>query len=89
MIELEGINKKSAELIALPRLQYHTGDNAGFIQVSMALMISCRGTKHEIEALTVIEEALGCLGGQQPNAKALLDIVIARAASLKERYEDS
>lgn len=89
MTDLVGINKKCAELIDLPQLPGYSSSLAGVINISRALMISCRNTKHEIEALEIIQLNLGeRRNNEDSNRMGLIDMVTARLKLLRSRYQD-
>lgn len=90
MIELEGIDKKSAELINLGHIVDYGGSCGLLLNLSQALMISCRGTKHEVTALEIISDNMPSSRDEQNN-KAVRDLRAAldtRLKNLRSRYQD-
>lgn len=91
MVELEGIDKKSAELIELPHLVDYFGSTGLLLNLSQALMISCRGTRHEIPALEIISDNMPSSSDDENN-KPIRDFRSAlekRLKNLRSRYQDN
>jgi hypothetical protein len=83
------VNKKAVKLIDLEQMVDHYGSTGLLVNLSKALMISCRDTGHEMEALEVIADNMPPHRHDDKNSavRELRASLETRLTLLRERYQ--